>query len=157
MRMKRTMARRWTGLAAMLMVLALAGGANALTYPICPSGTSTSAGYQQQTGCTMVVHITSSATPVLLRFPGRSYMFLQNLGYDNSSPPVLNNNVVWCAVGSSNAPSASGSTINSLIIQPGAVWEPVQMRAPQIAGRVPTGDISCIAPSGDVYLAVEQE
>lgn len=123
----------------------------AVTYPTCASGSPTS--------CTMTVHVTSAITPIFAKLTARQYLFLQNTGYTFSSGvPVINQNPVFCAIGSANVPvtnSAGGS--NTIIIQPGGVYEPPQIVKPQNAFTVPAGDISCTAPLGDAWLTVEEE
>ena len=123
----------------------------AVTYPLCPSGVATS--------CTMTIHVTTAVTPIFARFNNRQYLFLQNTGYTfSASAPSSQNNVVFCAIGSNNSPqAASASASNVIVIQPGGVYEPPQMVQPQSSFRVPAGDIACVAPSGDVWLTIEQE
>ncbi len=121
----------------------------AQVYPTCPSGTPT--------GCTLTIHVTSSVTPIVKALSQRQYLFLQNIGYTNATPPVLSNNPVWCSIGSANNAIASGGSINTLVIQPGGAYEPPQIVKPQNAFTVPSGDISCIAPLGDAWVTIEQE
>jgi hypothetical protein len=138
-----------------LALLLWALPALAQVYPQCPSGSPTS--------CTIAIHITSSATPVFAKLSARQYLFLQNTGYTfGSGTPTTNNNAVFCAIGSNNSPVTASSapstgTFNTIVIQPGGVYEPPQLVAPQSSFRVPAGDISCVAPFGDVWLTSEQE
>ena len=120
-------------------------------YPVCASNS--------QTSCTLTVHVTINATPVFKHFSGRTYLFLQNTGYTfGNGLPALNNNVVMCAIGSNNNPiGTSGTGTNVMVIEPGGVWEPEQIVKPQSTFTVPAGDVSCVAPFGDVYLTALEE
>jgi len=123
----------------------------AQVYPTCPTGSPTS--------CTMTVHVTSSITPIFAKLASRQYLFLENTGYTFSTGvPVINQNSVFCAIGSINTPVANSvGASNVMVIQPGGTYEPPQIVKPQNAFTVPSGDVSCIAPLGDVWLAVEEE
>jgi len=101
----------------------------------------------------MTIQITASVTPVFAAWKNRTYLFMQNTGYTNATPPVVSQNPVWCAISSGNAPTSA----NSMVIQPGGVYEPYQIVKPQNAFTVLSGDVSCFAPLGDVFLTVEQE
>lgn len=122
-----------------------------LGYPACPSGSSTS--------CTLTVHVSTIPTPIFGKFAARTYLFIQNTGYTFSAGvPVINQFPVFCAVGSSNNPvSESVSGINVMTIEPGGTWEPTQIVKPQSSFTVPAGDVSCVAPLGDVWVTAEQE
>ena len=137
------------------LILTLTGMARAQTYPTCQSGATAGAA----TSCTMTIHVTSAITPIYARLSSRQYLFLQNTGYTFSSGlPVINQNPVFCAINSGNNPVAnSAASSNVIVIQPGGVYEPPQIVKPQNAFTVPSGDISCIAPLGDVWLSVEVE
>lgn len=126
--------------------------ARAVTYPTCsttPVGVTTD--------CTLGILVTSTATPVFARITTRTYLFIQNLGYTNDATPIISQLPVWCAIGTNNAPVAVGSTLNSFIIQPGSVYQPTQIVRGQSPFTVPPGDISCIAPLGNVWITAEQE
>jgi hypothetical protein len=109
--------------------------------------------------CSMTIHVTSAITPIFARLSSRQYLFLENTGYTFSSGvPTVNQNAVFCSINSGNNPianSAGGS--NVIVIQPGGVYEPPQFNRPQSPFTVPSGDISCIAPLGDAWIAAEQE
>lgn len=118
-------------------------------YPTCPSGVAQ--------GCTLTIQIGACPTPIFAKYSQRQYLFLQNLGYDNSIFPNLLQTVIWCSIGSNDNASSSQGTINTFILQPGGVYEPPQIVKPQNAFTVPSGDISCRAPNGTAWLAAEQE
>ena len=118
-------------------------------YPTCPTGSTTS--------CTLTVQVGACPTAIFAKNSQRQYLFLQNLGYDNSIFPNLLETVIWCSIGSNGNASSSQGTINTFILQPGGVYEPPQIVKPQNAFTVPSGDISCRAPNGTAWLAAEQE
>jgi hypothetical protein len=120
-----------------------------VTYPQCPGP------FGGVASCTMTILITATATPIFKANSQRQYLFLQNTGCTNAN--VVSNNAIWCAINSGNNPIATGSNMNTFIIQPGGVYQPPQIVKPQNAFTVPSGDISCIAPSGNAYLTIEQE
>lgn len=133
-----------------ILSLFLAAPVLAQTYPTCPTGSSTS--------CTMTVHITNSITPVFAKFPARAYLFLQNTGLTfGAGNPSINQNPVFCSVGSANAPLTDGPNINVMVIEPGGTYEPEQIVKPQMSFTVPAGDVSCVAPLGDVWLTAIEE
>lgn len=135
-------------LVSAIILLMLAARVEATTYPTCPT---TPAGVT--TDCTIGILVTSTATPVFAKITTRTYLMIQNLGYTTDSPPALSEYPVWCAIGTENTPTTS----NSFVIQPGGVYQPTQIVRAQSPFTVPPGDISCIAPLGDVRILVEQE
>lgn len=135
-----------------LALLLWALPALAQVYPQCPSGVATS--------CTMTVHVTGSTTPIFKALSQRQYLFLQNTGYTFSSIaiPSLNQNPIFCAIGSSNNPvTQSAPSSNVIVLQAGGTYEPLQIVKPQNAFTVPSGDVSCQAPLGDAWLTIEEE
>lgn len=134
-----------------IAMLLSASSAFAQIYPTCPTSSPTS--------CTMTVHVTASITPIFAKLASRQYLFLENTGYTFSTGvPVISQNPVFCAIGSANAPVANSvGASNVVVIQPGGTYEPPQIVKPQNAFTVPSGDISCIAPLGDVWLTGEEE
>jgi hypothetical protein len=137
----------------LLGFLWLAVPAGAQVYPTCPTSSGPLAG--QTVNCTVSALVTSSATPLFAAMSARQYLYIQNQGYVNTT---LNNYPVCCTIGSSNNPVWTGSlSCNGVVIQPGGTYEPIQMVLAQTAFRVPPGDISCIAPFGNVQIIGVQE
>ena len=134
-----------------LTIFLFAPPAFAQSYPTCPTGSPTS--------CTITVHVTASITPIYAKLNARQYLFLENTGYTFSAGiPVISQNPVFCAIASANVPVANSvGASNVMVIQPGGTYEPPQIVKPQNAFTVPTGDVSCVAPLGDVWLTGEEE
>ena len=136
----------------LLGFLWLAVPAGAQVYPTCPTSSGPLAG--QTVNCTITVLVTASATPLFAAYGARQYLFIQNQGYAAST---LNNFPVCCTIGSSNNPIWGSSSCNGIVIQPGGTYEPLQEVQSQTAFRVPPGDVSCIAPLGNVQITGVQE
>ncbi len=127
--------------------------ASAQTYPTCPTSTGPLVG--QSVNCTIPILVTTASTPLFAPLASRQYLFVENQGYANDS---LVNYPICCAAGSTNAATWSASVpCNGVVIQPGGVWEPPQLVAPQTNFRVPPSDIACISPLGNVEATGLQE
>lgn len=140
----------------LLLSLSIASVASAQVYPNCPATSGPQQG--QTTNCTIGVLITSTSTPVFAQLNGRQYLFLQDQGFANDSTAAF---PICCAIGSNNAATwSSGTACNGIVLlpsEPGTIYEPLQMVAGQTPFRVPSGDISCISPLGNVELTGLQE
>jgi hypothetical protein len=127
--------------------------AGAQSYPTCSASSGPQQG--QTTNCTIPILIGAASTPIVAAFSARQYLFIQNQGYVTTT---INNNAICCALGSNAVATWSVSVpCNGIVIQPGGTWEPPQMVSPQTAFRVPSSDIACIAPFGNVEATIIQE